>query len=622
MKKITLFILTLIFTCNFLVAEDTSATTDSITSSIQKILSQTEQPAEERISQAFDILDKYHEDETEKIKICETIIQDFILHHFEDKEIKNKLMAKSHLLIYACYDQLQNNDSVEKHVNLALQFIEKTSFDSFEKGLTYQRFAEHQQRVGSIQMAHEYYWKAIKIYENMNAYLLNQSFCYYQLATGYYQMHDTEGMKKILSKMQLLLQQTSDKRLFYDYYSICSVYYTILSEDKPEEIQWMDSIIYSNLKSIEMIEKMSVEEMLIAQINPVWNYFNHAVYYDNEQNIDSIEKYLDKAEAAVMMMRYDGYSKTECDISIGDLRAWMLLYKGEYNKAEQQMLEVVQMLDTVDSYSPNTVIIEREQAYIFLVELYQQTGRLKEALHYQQLLNDLNKKRFDIEKNEALHELTVKYEVEKQDCEISRLTLENETTRKALWLTVGLMAFCVLAILFLVIILRLRRKNANQKIYEAALEAEIAQQELTHRTQEVALLQQEFDRLQELSAKNKETAEKYETDLKNLQQRLNDTPNKMLVLCVMDAVKNSCLESKIKLTYLEKLNNFNLEDAENIFLLAQQNLTVMDKKYIICFMSGMEILDLCNIFNVEPNSVYMVKYRIRKKFEKSMTLPF
>lgn len=43
--------------------------------------------------------------------------------------------------------------------------------------------------------------------------------------------------------------------------------------------------------------------------------------------------------------------------------------------------------------------------------------------------------------------------------------------------------------------------------------------------------------------------------------------------------------------------------------------TATDLKYIICFFIGMSARDISRLFNIETNSVYTVRYRIRKKLK-------
>lgn len=480
-------------------------------------------------------------------------------------------------------------------------------------------------RNGSVEEGHEHYWKAIGIWERVGNAEVKQSYCYYQLATGYYQTGDIEGMEKVVNNMKLLSESTSDKRVSYDYYSVCSVYYTMLSQAHPEVQRYQDSIAYYSLQSIGIIEKMSFDEMRSAQIKPVWNYYNHAVFYDPDEGepvVDSIEKYLNLAEKMMLALNYQGWERDECLVSIRDERAWLYYHKKQYRKAEQEMLETIQLIDSVDRYSPNSVVIEREQAYRFLVDLYEEMGDFSAALQYQKRLNETTKQRYDSEKQKAIHQLLVQYEVEQQDCAISRLTLKNEAARKIMWMIVGL---CVLLLLFLVsvsILYFLRKKNLQQQVYENTLEAENVKQELFYRTQEMDLLRIEYNRLQELSEKNQEYAEKYKSDLLLIRQRLEEAPTRTLVLNLMELVRQSGLTRNTKQKYLELLDKLDTADLDGIFAAAKQRLTTLDMKYIVCFLANMKADDIADLFLISIDSVYSVRHRVRRKFDKQSTLPF
>lgn len=51
-------------------------------------------------------------------------------------------------------------------------------------------------------------------------------------------------------------------------------------------------------------------------------------------------------------------------------------------------------------------------------------------------------------------------------------------------------------------------------------------------------------------------------------------------------------------------------------------LSNMEKKYLLLFMEGKSTEEIAAIMHVEPNSVYTMKYRIRKKFPDDYILPF
>ena len=70
------------------------------------------------------------------------------------------------------------------------------------------------------------------------------------------------------------------------------------------------------------------------------------------------------------------------------------------------------------------------------------------------------------------------------------------------------------------------------------------------------------------------------------------------------------------------ITSVNLTEAQEIMDKATSSLTVVDKKYMICFLSGESVKNIAARFNVEPASVYTVRYRLRKKFPGNVVLPF
>lgn len=497
--------------------------------------------------------------------------------------------------------------------------------NSYERATLYQRYADYQQQQGSIETGHEYYWKAIRIYEQLNK-PTEQSYCYYQLATGYYQLSDIKAIASIVKTMRQLAESRNDKRIRYDYFSVCAVYYEMLRQQQPDQPRWHDSIEYYNIQSINIIEKMSAEEMHAAQIKPVWNFYNHAIFYDHDDAppvVDSIKKYLDKAEKYVALMNYTGWERDECYISIYDEKAWLYYYKKEYKKAEAEMFNVIRLLDTVDQYSPNTVLIEREQAYSFLAMLYEETNRPVEALKYQKLVSDVAQKRYNLDTQNSIHQLMVQYEVEKQNSEISHLQAENKAARKAFWLTVSLCIISFIVILLLIWVFKLRNTNIKRRLYEKELENENIQQELQYQTQEKTLLSQEYERLKQLADRSQENAEIFKTNLDQIHQRLNESHSQTVINHIIEKVRlSSALDEIVKYNYITLLEKLKPEQIDHTIGTATQNLTSLDIKYIISFMIGMTTEDIAHLFSISTDSVYSVRHRIRKKFSKKANLPF
>ena len=71
--------------------------------------------------------------------------------------------------------------------------------------------------------------------------------------------------------------------------------------------------------------------------------------------------------------------------------------------------------------------------------------------------------------------------------------------------------------------------------------------------------------------------------------------------------------------YEKKLNAMDFEGIQKIIDQATTPLTTMDLQYIIVFQGlNMKPAQVAEMFNVEPASVYTVRYRIRKKFPEGV----
>lgn len=89
-----------------------------------------------------------------------------------------------------------------------------------------------------------------------------------------------------------------------------------------------------------------------------------------------------------------------------------------------------------------------------------------------------------------------------------------------------------------------------------------------------------------------------------------------------DAVMRAQQTSLTLLADSMGIKSVNLTEVQSIMEKAVTPLTIVDKKYIICFLSGESVKKIADRFNIEPASVYTVRYRLKKKFHKETILPF
>jgi hypothetical protein len=213
--------------------------------------------------------------------------------------------------------------------------------------------------------------------------------------------------------------------------------------------------------------------------------------------------------------------------------------------------------------------------------LYEEQEKWGKALEYQKKLTENNELRYDVDKRLVLQEVQTMYEVEKQQLKMEKLAAENESRG---WLVIAL----ALLVLLLVIgywLLILRKKNAEAKLYEAALEAD-------NMRQAIANLEAKTD------------IEPLRLMVDGLLQQLQDNPIRVYTQQAIRSLQ------ELDLGHIQNLLNHG------------SKITTMDKRYILCFAAGMSVEEIAEFMCLEPASVYTVRYRLRKKFSSEYPFPY
>ena len=399
------------------------------------------------------------------------------------------------------------------------------------------------------------------------------SMCLYERAIDYMNMGDWGNMLVQQKGLESLYEQHNSPMVAYNYHSVASGYYSYIDS--------IDLALEHGRRAIVGLEQ--IVDPRAYNIVPVWSYYNMAFFYDmyfQPPMVDSVRHYLERARASVIGSRTRKDS-LEALISIVDLEAWQAYYEKDYRVAEDMMHEVLGMIDEVAQESPNTVVTERGEAYKFLAMMAEEQGKWQVAYGYQQQLTESNAQRYDLDKRRVLQEVQTQYEVEKQQLEMDKLAAENSRGR---WLLVALW----LLLLLLVIgywLLAMGRKNAEAKLYEAALEADNMRQTIS--------------------------ALEEKTDIEPLRLLVDG-----LVKQMQESVK--CDYTNQSIAGLQALDLAHIQ----VLLSHGTKITTMDKRYVLCFAAGMTVEQIADFMCLEPASVYTVRYRLRKKFASEYPFPY
>ena len=428
--------------------------------------------------------------------------------------------------------------------------------DTYSDAMRLKQKAEEEQSHGRLEEALRMFITAEEMFSKCHGAETEQSLCLYYTCISYFNQRDLPFMHKPMRRLQQLARRYPENIFIqYDYLSVLAAYESAVYEEKPSD-KLRDQFMVHFKQAVYWQSKMTAAEWKKRQINPMFNLMNIAVLYDLSYNpplIDSMQVYIDRALAVNHLPWGDKWDHVEGLISAYDLQAWILLYKQRYKEAEAKEQEVLAMIKSLEADRSNNVLTEKGEAYEFFVELYKAMGQPKKAMEYLELRNDCNRKRFDIEKNNAIRDIEARYEAKKKDEQIAELHRRN------LALTVGI----VLLLLFVTVSIAMviyRRKLREQRLYDEALAAEL---ENSNRHSSLRLLADQLG-----------------------------------------------------------ISDVDVDEAHSFMEQAQKPLTVVDQKYILCFLNGEDVKAISRRFHVEPASVYTVRYRIKKKFPEKAKLPF
>lgn len=590
------YLITMLLLCASLTVWSTEFA--QLESRVKEVLSTVESP-EQALDSALILTfnDKSWSPETKERITCDYIIPYADKH---EKDVPLWTFAKIYRSLSLNYSYMgevvKRGEAIKKAYDYARRMEEKDDSDRLFKAYVFYSYASYEMEVGDMVRAHDLFFEAIPIYEQMG-YYHPASNCLYQLAVTYCQLKDVVNLKKVIDNMARIAEKADEESrpgCLYYLYTVKAVNFSFSFENDKKNRSLLDSMLLYSHKSIQLME--AYPDKMPSVVNPAWNYYNYAVNLHNlvpGASEDSIRYYTGKA---LNVKGMPPVIRQEVEISVGILLGELEVDKKNYRQAIKELEAVYQKADSLKER--NTLLVERIDCCDLLVKSYSGIGRYDKALEYQKQLTELSKTRYDEERTAQLDELSVKYEVEKKNMEIENLESKERFSKRIMQLLVVALLIALLAISAIVVVFRLRRKNMEHRLYESALESEMNRSQLDS-------IREEYD-----SLRNK---------LENRQQSLHFKKlfEKMEVI-----VRDSALDADTKERYAEVIHSVNLQEFEEQFSHTIDKMTQMDLKYIVCFYLNFESKDIAVMFNVEAASVYTVRYRLRKKFKDNPAFRF
>lgn len=241
-------------------------------------------------------------------------------------------------LVLPCLSVAYNNDPKWRKIDSTITVLEKNKLESLDLAEAYYKAGQYISRFGSVSVGHEYYYKAIRIYESHPGKQNEIAIVYYMIASDFLQTLDEVGLQKTVQKLEELAAESPIPPVLYHVSSIKGVYYYSLLRNQSPLPGIRDSSLKYFKKSIELVEKYrdsSTMHLVVA-----WNYYNVAYLYNHyfsPSKVDSTERYWERMKKAKKEFEIFSHknameassSLKNMEFSILYLKAWIQYHKKE-----------------------------------------------------------------------------------------------------------------------------------------------------------------------------------------------------------------------------------------------------------------------------------------------------
>ena len=562
--------------------------------------------------------------------LSKNIVIPFIKKNWKNKNDQLSRLAELHLMIGICYRERGGDDRYEKEQSCFIKAVEtakESGNDTIYARCLY-GFGLRECKHGDLIKGNYLFYQAIELYDKIG---MNErsTEVLYVIALNFFQIKDSDGLHRVAEQMKPYIKKNKSKQTLYQYNVVQKMKIeTALARTKRKnkqiDFQLVDTIMSVIRDNIYLVENYHDE--LSAHWIHGWAYYYLAkAFYEYHSNqTDSIHHYLDKAllvwEHDLYNLKLEASGSMELKVYICQLRAQTLWKQEKMQEAYKFMNESLDILNKLKEYQ--IFDEQRYVAYQFMADYYEKANRPADALKYYKLLKESEERRYESEKIQAINDMSAKYETEKKETRIQTLMMKNQTARRILQLSVSLIAVLLIALLFLIRFFKLRRKSLEQSIYESVLLTELKHNELEHNIKEKECLLQQYNDLELLSEHNEQMAQSYRDELKRIKQQLEQKPTKTMISKLTEWLSKSVMEKGKREKYIQQLADLDIDMLEQGYLSADEKISNMEMKYIICFSIDMDVKDISLLFNVEPSSIRTVRYRIKKKFGKKNTFKF
>lgn len=431
----------------------------------------------------------------------------------------------------------------------------------------------------------------------------------YLLYGIYTEWNDAENATKYAKKSIELAEKSGNKNLLSSTYSALAVCYSFQHE-KTGDLKDLKPVIEMCKKAVALYHQfpghVSAHVHAMALLNLINYYLSYPVMTPEIR-----EEIQNNANEILALTEHTTLNQ---GMQAGALGVLSNLASRDQNDAlsEQYLLKAETILLTQKPVYYHVMINVVKD----LAQLYAKQKNYQKAYEYESKVTEYNNLLFDEGQAETAKRLEAQYQSQKKETELRSLTEKTASLKKEKLLYIGLGIIGLIGAFFMFrsyhfkLRYSIERENKlDTEKHEAEIQIKLQKEEQARLKAEQELLTLQQQKLQsEVLASQLHIQHKNEV-LQNLQTQLSDTDiNIHQVVKGENRVDNDF--EKIRFTIQELHPDF----FKNITEKAQQKLTALDLKYCAYIYLGMNTKQIANLLNVEPKSVRMTKYRLKKKF--------
>lgn len=493
------------------------------------------------------------------------------------------------------------NDLLKKEESFSPEFI----FEKLNRNLTLAKKLENDKLIGRTYYAIGNFWlnrgNRIKAYENyveaesvfrkmknskdLAAVLMNKSTV----------LQDRMNRIKILEEASLLMKKEKDTfHMVKAYMNIGAAYAGLYSESK------LDSAISSKLnfrkKAFEFYDKAGELNTLFQneELQGVL-YIYYGEFFQYEENFEKAIPFLTKAKEIFIHLK-DSKSQTYCNLLLGHIYA----KEKEYHKAFVYLNDAEEMSK---KYELNDYLV---MIYEEFTAIYTTLGDYKKALAYHQLYSDKAIEFAEQSNNEKMNILSLEKNISENKLKLAEYETKIYRNRIVIF-SVAFLALLILIISWFIIHNNRRKTKLieNSKI--------ITDIKLKNQLLEDQLLKEKVRFGQEhlMSFANEvHKIENFLDEMKNKVRKIGGSQEEI------NSLKLSFSELLNGKAQLKQANSLSSELNQDFFFYLRKNYPGISKgdeqmlSYIILNIGSKEI---SRILNISDKSIYIKRYRLRKK---------